>query len=265
MTHYRGWAPRSGAIAFVLGAALAESAAAQTRPLVTEEAWTAPPGTIVFETGADAMRAVPNFLTAQPRTRLDLPLLRVVFSPSDNVELDVEWIVRVIARNDTTFGDASDYGDVSLRAKTRLWHDRRSALSARFTVTLPETNQARGLGPNTLRMNADLLWSIGAGPARLHFNGGLAIQDRPLQAHEQSDFLSYGAAAEFPLAPRLTGVAEIAGLRGSGAPGADEHSELRGGIRYDAGALTLDAAVRRGLLDADGTWGLTAGLRLRLR
>ena len=73
MIHYRGWAPRSGAIAFVLGAAMAESAAAQTRPLVTEEAWTAPRGTIVLEAGADAMRAVPNFLTGETRTRLDVP------------------------------------------------------------------------------------------------------------------------------------------------------------------------------------------------
>jgi hypothetical protein len=48
-------------------------------------------------------------------------------------------------------------------------------------------------------------------------------------------------------------------------PGADERSEARAGLRYGRGRLRLDAAVRRGLADADGTWGLTAGLAWRLR
>lgn len=238
---------------------------AQTRPLATEEAWTAPSGSIVLETGAEAMTAVPNFVTGEPRDRYDLPLLRLVFSPADSVELDLEWIGRVIARDDPTFGDASDFGDVTLRAKTRLWHGQKSAVGARFVVTLPQTNQVKGLGPNTLRMSADLLWSVGAGPARLHVNAGLSIQDRPLQAHEQSDFLAYGVAGEIAFAGGLSGVAEIAGLSGTGAPGADEHSEIRAGLRYDGGAWGIDAALRRGLLDADGTWGLTAGLRVRVR
>ena len=233
--------------------------------MVTEEAWTAPRGALFFETGADLMRAVPNFLTTEPRTRLDLPLLRLAFSPSDNVEIDVEWIGRVLARNDPTFGDVSDYGDVTLRAKTRLWHSEHAALAARFAVALPETNQAVGLGPNTLRMSADLLWSYDTGAARIHLNAGLAIQDRPLQSHEQSDFLAYGAAVELPFAGGLAALGEIAGLRGSGAPGADEHAEVRAGLRYASGAFSIDAALRRGLLDADGTWGATAGVRLRLR
>ncbi len=245
--------------------ALAADAEAQNRPLVTEPAFTAPSGSIVFETGAEAMREVPNFLTGKPRARLDIPLLRLVFSPSDKVELDLEWIGRVIARDDPTFGDVSDFGDVTLRSKVRLWRDGRSAVATRFVVSLPQTNQAAGLGPNTLRMSADLLWSVSVGPARFHANAGLAIQDRPLQAHEQSDFLAYGAAIELPLAGPLWAMAEVAGLSGRGAPGADEHAEIRGGLRYEGPRFAVDAALRRGLLDADGTWGLTAGLSIRIR
>src|SRR5688572_7747778 len=100
---------------FVAAVLLAAAhASAQTRPLQTEEAATAPAGTVVLEVGADAMADEPNFLTGEPRNRLDLPVLRLVYSPAGNVEMDVEWVARVIARDDPDFGDVSDFGDVTL-------------------------------------------------------------------------------------------------------------------------------------------------------
>jgi hypothetical protein len=63
----------------------------------------------------------------------------------------------------------------------------------------------------------------------------------------------------------LAVVAEWAGLAGSGMPGADAHSELRAGVRLGAGDWRADGALRRGLDDADGTWGLTAGVSRRFR
>jgi hypothetical protein len=55
-------------------------------------------------------------------------------------------------------------------------------------------------------------------------------------------------------------LAEVAGRAGKGATGAEARSEARAGVRYPLGRVTLDAAVRRGLAEADGTWGFTAGL-----
>ena len=52
----------------------------------------------------------------------------------------------------------------------------------------------------------------------------------------------------------------MAGRAGQGSPGADQSSEARAGVRYGHGRVRFDAAVRRGLLHADGTWGVTAGL-----
>ena len=255
------------ALAALLAAGLAAPALAQTRPLQTEEATTAPAGRIVLEAGADAIRAEPNFLTGRARDRYDLPVLRLVFSPAGNVEMDLEWVGRVVARKDPDFGSVSDWGDVTLRAKWRLVEEAagRPAVAVRFAITLPETSFGNGLGPNALRMAAQMLLTKRAGGIVLHANAGLGLFDEVLRPHEQRDFLVYGLAAERGLTRSAALVAEVAGRRGKGSPGAEERAEARAGVRLGRGRLRVDAAVRRGLADADGTWGLTAGFTWVMR
>jgi len=254
------------ALLSLLVLALAVPAWPQTRPLQAEQASTAPEGTVVLELGADAVRAEPNFLTGRARDRLDLPVLRLVYSPAANVEMDLEWVGRVVARDDPDFGNVSDFGDVSLRAKVRLAEGGggRPTFGARFAVTLPQTSYGNGLGPNTLRMAAQLLLSQRLAGVTLHLNAGLALHDEAQRAHEQRDFLAYGVALERALTDSVGLVAELAGLAGKGMPGADAHAEARAGLRYGRGRLRFDAALRRGLAETDGTWGLTAGLAWRL-
>jgi Putative MetA-pathway of phenol degradation len=255
------------ALTALIATTLAAPALAQTRPLLTEEATTAPAGRTVLEAGADAIRAEPNFLTGRPRDRYDLPVLRLVFSAADDVEMDLEWVGRVIARHDPDFGTVSDWGDVTLRAKWRFVDEApgRPAVAARFGVTLPETSFGNGLGPNTLRMAAQLLVSKRADGLVLHANAGLGLFDEPLRPHEQRDFFVYGLAASYDLTRSVELVAEVAGRRGKGAPGAEERAEARAGVRVGRGRLRVDAAVRRGLADADGTWGVTAGFAWAMR
>ena len=252
--------PRSALLCIALLSA--SPCLAQTRPLQTEEAATAAAGTVVLEVGGDIIGDEPNFLTGGTRTVLEGPELRLVWSPSDNVEVDVEWVARVAALNDPDFGDVSDWGDVTLRAKMRLKEGRDGGLgvAARFGVTLPETSYGNGLGPNTLRMSAQLLLSKCGGGLCAHGNAGLAIHDEVERPHEQRDFLHYGLAlVARPWSP-LNVVAEVAGLAGKGAPGADAHCEVRAGVRWQRGRVRWDGAVRRGLATADGEWGVTLGL-----
>ena len=258
----------AGAVGALVLCGAAGGARAQTRPLQTEEATTARSGTVVLELGAEAMRAEPGFLTATRRDRLDGPVVRFVFSPADNVELDVEWVGRVASFDEPGRQDVSDWGDVSLRSKVRLVRGagRRPTLAARFGVTLPQTKYATGIGPNTLRMSTQMLvtWPL-AGATRLHGNAGLALHDEVYRPHEQRDFLCYGLALEQGLGARLEAVAEMAGLAGRGMPGVQPHHELRAGLRLRAGRTRWDVALRRGLGDFDGTWGLTAGVAWTLR
>jgi hypothetical protein len=240
---------------------------AQTRPLSTEEATTAAAGRIVLEVGATVMGKEPNFLAGSERTRFDLPTLNFVYSPSGNVEIDVAWAGRVIASNDPAFGTVSDWGDVTLRTKVRLAQNAKgdSALAARFMVTLPETNQAKGLGPNTLRMGAQILATKAMGKTTLHTNLGLAIHDEVFGAHSQNDLLSYGFAVERALAGRFTLLGEVAGRSGSGEAVIDRTHEARVGVRRAGTRVSWDAAIRRGLSDSDGEWGFTAGVSWTIR
>lgn len=238
------------------------SASAQTRPLLTEEAATAVGGTLVLEVGADFIGDEPNYLTGGERSRWDAPVLRLVYAPARNVELDLEWVGRVGAIDDPDFGSVSDFGDVTLRAKVSFMEEDRAApgIAARFGVTLPQTSFGNGLGPNALRMSAQMLVSKTFGGTAVHVNAGLAIHDEVLRPHEQRDFFAYGLALVRPVGDRVTVVAEVAGRAGEGAPGAEERAEVRAGFRFGRGRVRWDAAVRRGLAAADGGWGITAGL-----
>ena len=262
--------PRRLAPAVLLLLGAAAIAGAQTRPLRTETAQTAPVGTLVLETGFDVIADEPSYLTGALRTRWDGPLLRAVYSPAYSVELDVEWVAAVGVAGEEGRGEVQswDWGDVALRAKWCFARGggRRPALGARFGVFLPQTSfedtrfRPLGLGPNTLRAFVEALATQPVGRGRLLANAGLLLFDRVLDLHDQSDFLSYGLALEWPLGSRLTAVAEMAGRAGQGSPGADQTSEARAGLRYGRGRVRFDAAVRRGLLATDGTWGVTAGL-----
>jgi hypothetical protein len=258
----------------VVGAALVAASAgpalAQTLPLLTEPALTAPAGTLVFETGFDVITDEPSSVTGALRTGWAGPLLRLVYSPAANTELDLEWVARVGERGEEGRNDApsSDFGDVTLRAKWRILDGgaRGPTVGARFGVALPETSfedeQSRplGLGPNTLRMFVEALLTQPFGRARLHVDLGLFLQDEVFRPHEQRDFLSFGVAVEAPVGGGLALLAEVAGQAGRGMPGTEPHREARAGLRLGSGRLKWDAAVRRGIAEADGTWGVTAGL-----
>jgi len=254
-----------GVAALALG--LAVSASAQTRPLLTEEADTAPAGTVTLEVGMDAIKNQPNFLTGRERDRYDGPMVRAVFSPAANVEMDVEWVTRVGVFHDADFGSVSDFGDVTLRAKVRALSglQGRLTLGARFGVTLPETRFNKGLGPNALRMSAQMLASYHIGPTVLHADAGIGIHDEIDSPPAQQDFLAYGLAASRELRKDLTLLAEVAGLMGQSVPGVAAHSEARLGVRLKRARFTGDVALRRGLAHADGSWGVSFGVTRRLR
>ena len=70
----------------------------------------------------EAIADEPSYVTGVERTRWDGPLLRLVYSPAANVELDVEWVTRVGVAGEEGRGDiqSSEWGDVTLRAKWRI-------------------------------------------------------------------------------------------------------------------------------------------------
>lgn len=260
-------AVKSAFVPCLMAALVPAAAAAQTRPLQTEEATTAPRGHVELEVGQDFMSDEPNFLTGEPRDRFDGPTLRLVVSPADSVEIDVEWVAWIATPSDPDLGSVSDFGDVTLRTKLRFVDggDGRPTFGARYVLTLPQTSYGEGLGPDTIRMSAQLLLTQPIGRLRLHANAGLAIEDEAQRPHSQRDLFAFGVALEGPLGGPTRWLAEVAGKAGDGMPGTDERIEARAGLRIGTGRLRGDVAVRRGLAEADGTWGATAGFSVSLR
>lgn len=253
---------------------LSAAASAQDHPLRTETATTARAGTLVFETGLEAIADQQSYISGLDRTFWDGPLLRLVYSPADNVELDLEWVALVgVWGEPGREVENAFWGDVSLRAKWRIVEGRggRPTLGARFAVTLPETEfedkefRPLGLGPNTTRVAVEGLLSHPFGPVRLDADLGFLLFEEVFRAHEQRDFVSYGLAFVWTLRHSLALVAEIAGRAGDPMPGAEQSSEIRVGARYGGGRVRGDVALRRGLCATDGTWGLTAGLSWTVR
>jgi hypothetical protein len=241
-------------------------AAAQTRPFLTEEATTAPEGTLALESGFDWISRQPNFLTGAERARWDGPILRLVYSPADRVEMDLEWVAGIGVTSDPDFGTRSGFGDVSLRAKLRFVDDddRHPAMGARFAVTLPNTGYGDGLAPNTLRTRAEFLVSKRAGPVRVHVNLGFAVEDAPLEPHEQADFFAWGAAMDYEFLSGVALTAEGNGVVGNPLPGVGGRGEARMGLRFGSGRFRADAAVRRGFVPEAGEWGYSAGMRYEI-
>jgi hypothetical protein len=263
--------PAAACVALAVAlAACAGTTRAQTRPLLTEPATTAPAGTLVFESGFDVIADEPSYVTGVERTRWNGPLLRLVYSPARNVEMDVEWVAAVGVWGEEGRGDiqSSEWGDVTLRAKWRIVEGGagRPVVGARFGVVLPQTSyedvdfNPLGLGPNTLRAFVEGLLTQPIGRGRVHVNAGLYLCDEVYRLHDQRDFVSYALAFEWPAGGRLALLAEVAGRAGDGEPGAEVRSEARAGLRFSRGRLRWDAALRRGIATADGTWGVTVGL-----
>jgi hypothetical protein len=118
---------RGAATALALVALAAGPAAGQDRPLLTETALTAPARTLVFETGFDAIVSEPSYVTGQRAAAGRAPLLRLVYSPADNLELDLEWVARVGVWNEAGRKELEGYLDCGLVCRRRLGRITRAA------------------------------------------------------------------------------------------------------------------------------------------
>jgi len=237
-------------------------------PLRTESARTASAGALVFEGGVSAERLQENFQTGLERDVWAGPLLRLVYSPADSVELGVDWVAAVGQIDDPTYGSGSDFGDVNLNVKWRVRqeHGGAPALGLRFEATLPQTSYGEGLGTNTLRMRVEGLLTKAVSP-RFDITGnlGLALIDEPLRPHEQRDLVAFGLAFVGRVGSELDLVTEVSGRVGDGEPGADQSVQARLGARFGKRKWRGSAALTHGFMDAEGHWGFTAGATWTIR
>jgi hypothetical protein len=107
---------------------------------------------------------------------------------------------------------ASGAGDVVLRGKYRFWQHDAAGLAAVLSVRLPTGDEKNLLGTGATQTKLTLVGSGGGGRVGLHGNVGYAISSGGSDiAGDIPDELSYAAAVDFAVHPRLTLAGELVG------------------------------------------------------
>ncbi|HEY8187897.1 MAG TPA: hypothetical protein VIF64_17635 [Pyrinomonadaceae bacterium] len=269
------------AVAVLFLLAVAQSAPAQQRPLITEDVDIIPPGSMRIETGLDFLQGArfPASGLTGDLTRVGVIGVTIGFAP--NVEFQIEGVAQnflsinsrgasaiplSVAPNANSTNDTGDFilwTKFKLRAETR----RGPSLGFRVGVGLPNSNQARGIGLNQTNAYGSLL--VGKkfghnGRFNTFGNIGIAILTAPTQLFSQNDVITYGAAGIFRLNNQFSLAGEVNGRAntrpGDGPLGTESQSEARLGMQIRASGLRFDFAGIKGLTRFTHDSGITVGV-----
>jgi hypothetical protein len=262
---------------FILLTALA--AAAQQRPLVTEDVDIIKPGVIRIESGFEFLQDIKFPLSGLRGDLTKLADTRLSFGLAPNVEFQMEWTVQnflsidgrgpsaIPLRLGANSADTNDVGDVTLWMKMKLRNETRlaPALGFRFGVQLANSNQARGIGTNTTNFYGVVTAGKRFANEKLNVFGniGLGILEAPLANFTQNDVLLYGLAGIYTVNDRVNVVGEVNGFhstRNRAPLGTEDFSEARLGAQVRALGLRWNAAGIFGLSNRAPKTGLTIGI-----
>jgi hypothetical protein len=263
---------------FLLPLALAWPAAAQQRPLLTEDPETIGAGRVLVEGGVDVAHDQHYPVSGLDGNLVRFPTLGVSFGLSSIAELQIDGAfyerLDIAKRNTTaplaslvtaTGTSTSDVDDIVIATKIRLLAETagRPAIGIRFATKLPNASNESGLGLDTTDFYATLLGAKTVQSVRVVVNLGAGILADPTSGNRQNDVLTYGVSLARALTQEAELVAEINGRlstrSGEAFPGTESRGILKFGGRYTRGTVRLDAGVFFGMTTADPTIGLTVG------
>lgn len=262
----------------VLLLALAAPAAAQQRPLVTEDPETVGAGLVLFEGGFDYQRSVFYPLSGLEGHLLRVPTLGLSFGLGTSAELQIDGglynrlsitsreLAPLSGMLDVAGDRTHDAEDITVATKVRVLSETpgRPALGFRFATRLPNAGNESGLGLDTTDFYVSALVGKTVRSVRVVANGGLGILSDPLDATSQNDVLTYGLSLARAVKQGVELVGEINGRldtrEGEAPPGTENRSALRVGGRVTQGTVRLDGGIILGLTPRDTSFGVTAGL-----
>lgn len=258
--------------------ASAPNAAAQQRPLLTEDVDIVETGRIRLQAGAGFFQNQ-RFGLSGLRGDLYRPvMLGVHFGLNTNVGFSIEGGLRdylsIRERGPSAVplavapgaASTSGAGDFTLWTKIKLRKETRRAPSfgVRIGVQLPNSDQSRGIGTNTTNVFAAALVGKRFAQGRLNVFGnlGVGILTSTVEPGAQQDVLTYGAAAIYRATERMDVLGEIAGRYNprAPAPGLESQAQLRLGARLRAAGFQWDLAGVAGLTKFSPRSGVTFGV-----
>lgn len=269
---------RAGAVVCLLSSSPA-IAAAQQRPLLTEDPEVIGAGLVLVEGGVDVQRGVEYPVSGLTGNLLRLPTLGVSLGIGSIVELQVDGgfynrldvtqrePAPLSSQLEFTGNRTTDVEDLVLATKIRLVAEGRSrpAVGLRFATRLPNAGNESGLGMDTLAFDVSALVGKTTRSIRVVGNVGLAIIGDPTRGDQQGDLLTYGFSLARAVRQGVEVVGEINGRYAATydedtPPGSESRAAMRLGARLTTGTVRLDAGAIIGMTPRDPTIGFSAGL-----
>jgi len=254
-------------------------AAAQSRPLVTEDPETVPPGYILLEAGFDWTQDALFPASGLTGDLLRLGTFGLSFGVSSIAEIQIDGGLRnrltvtaldpdapLAAMLDFEGETTSDFEDFVIGTKVKVLSETvsRPALAIRFSTRLPNAGNESGLGLDTMDFNFGLALAKTVQSVRIAGNFGFGILADPVRGDRQNDVLNYGASVARAIAPGVELVGELNGRlntrEGEPPVGTDSRAMMRLGSRLTRGPVRLDGALLIGVTDQDPSWGFTGGV-----
>jgi hypothetical protein len=264
------------ALLLVLG--LCAPAAAQQRPLVTEDPETVGTGNILIEGGFDSQQEAVYPASGLTGNLLRLPTLGVSFGFSSILELQVDGgfynRLKITSIEPAPLSDkleltgdtTHDVEDLVIATKIRVLSEGpgRPSIGIRLATKLPTAGNESGLGLDTMDFSAVALIGKTAGSVRVVGNFGLGILSDPVEGDRQNDVILYGFSLARALAQGFELVGEINGRFNTRnehiPPGTETRSGMRVGTRFTHAAVRVDGGLIFGLTSHDPSFGFTAGV-----
>ncbi len=254
-------------------------AAAQQRPLVTEDPEVVGAGMVLVEGGFDVAKDVLYPASGLQGNLLRVPTLGVSIGLSSIAELQIDGGLynrlsitksgigpAPLADQLTVTGTSThDVEDIVVATKIRIAAETasRPAFGLRLATKLPNAGNESGLGLDTTDFHAQLLVGKTSKSVRIVGNFGLGILGDPTRGDNQNDVLDYGLSVARAVREGLEVVGEVNGrasTRGGTPPaGTESRAVMRVGGRFTRGTVRLDAGILLGMTSRDPNFGFTAG------
>lgn len=257
----------------------------QQRPLLTDDADTAPSGSIELSAGAEFLQNAKFPLSGLKGDLSRIAVMRLKTGVGRNVEISVDGAVRQYLSIDSRSvpspiplsfsGDStSDFDDFSTAVKVRMRNEskRAPAIATKFGFQMPNTNQARGIGTNQINVFSKVILQKTFGArkdkepaAKVFGNIGLGIMNSPLGNFSQNDVVLYGLAGFFRASDRVSIGSEVNGRLNTRRPtaplGTESVGQFRLGTRIKASQrVSFDAAFVAGTTAFSPKTGVVFGV-----
>ncbi len=242
------------------------TAFAQQRPRVTEDPRLIPNGAVVTELGFAYFNRARFPLSGLEGDQFAALVNGLNVGLGSRAEFQINGVIHNFLRvKENGTGWRNDWGDASISTKVKLVDETPvlPVVSFRPTVVIPNSNDARGIGTNSMQFFASLLAGKNAGRGFVFGNVGLGILTDTVRARAQQDVLTYGLAGVLPINSRVSLLSEWNGRKNPAdrpTPGGESRAEARFGFQIRAAGLRWDVGGTAGLTRLDARGGVVFGL-----